>query len=49
MVLIAHTVVSEPTAGQRSVLERACAMADVVVVMTETASRAVACPVRRRR
>jgi polysaccharide biosynthesis protein PslF len=36
MVLIAHTVVSEPTAGQRSVLTRACAMADVVVVMTET-------------
>jgi glycosyltransferase involved in cell wall biosynthesis len=37
MVLIAHTVVSEPTAGQWSVLTRACAMADVVVVMTETA------------
>ncbi len=37
MVLIAHTVVTEPTAGQRSVLARACAMADVVVVMTETA------------
>jgi glycosyltransferase involved in cell wall biosynthesis len=37
IVLIAHTVVSEPTTGQRSVLERACAMADVVVVMTETA------------
>ena len=36
MVLIAHTVVSEPTAGQWSVLTRACAMADVVVVMTET-------------
>jgi glycosyltransferase involved in cell wall biosynthesis len=37
MVLVAHTVVSEPTARQRSVLTRACAMADVVVVMTETA------------
>ena len=37
VVLIAHTVVSEPTAGQRSVLERACAIADVVVVMTDTA------------
>jgi polysaccharide biosynthesis protein PslF len=37
VILIAHTVVTEPTAGQRSVLTRACAMADVVVVMTETA------------
>jgi polysaccharide biosynthesis protein PslF len=37
IVLIAHTVVSEPTAGQRSVLEQACAMAAVVVVMTDTA------------
>ena len=37
IVLIAHTVVCEPSAGQRSVLERACAMADVVVVMTDTA------------
>lgn len=37
MVLIAHTVVSEPTPTQRSVLERACAMAEVVVVMTDTA------------
>ena len=37
VVLIAHTVVSAPSAGQRSVLERACALADTVVVMTETA------------
>jgi glycosyltransferase involved in cell wall biosynthesis len=37
IVLIAHTVVSDPTPGQRSVLERACALADVVVVMTDTA------------
>jgi polysaccharide biosynthesis protein PslF len=37
VVLIAHTVVSEPTSTQRSVLERACAIADVVVVMTDTA------------
>jgi glycosyltransferase involved in cell wall biosynthesis len=36
-VLIAHTVVSSPTAGQRSVLERACELADTVVVMTDTA------------
>jgi glycosyltransferase involved in cell wall biosynthesis len=39
IVLIAHTVVSEPTPTQRSVLEQACAMADVVVVMTDTACR----------
>ena len=39
IVLIAHTVVSDPTPGQRSVLEHACALADVVVVMTDTARR----------
>jgi polysaccharide biosynthesis protein PslF len=37
VMLIAHTVVSEPSARQRSVLERACALADTVVVMTVTA------------
>jgi glycosyltransferase involved in cell wall biosynthesis len=37
VVLIAHTVVSTPTVGQRTVLERACALADTVVVMTDTA------------
>ncbi len=37
VMLIAHTVVSDPTASQRSVLERACGLADVVVVMTITA------------
>jgi polysaccharide biosynthesis protein PslF len=37
IVLVAHTVVSEPTPTQRSVLEQACAIADVVVVMTATA------------
>lgn len=37
IVLVAHTVVSDPTPHQRFVLRRACAMADVVVVMTETA------------
>ena len=37
IVLIAHTVVSEPSPTQRSVLEQACAIADVVVVMTDTA------------
>jgi glycosyltransferase involved in cell wall biosynthesis len=39
IVLIAHTVVSDPSPTQRTVLEQACAMADVVVVMTETARR----------
>lgn len=37
VVLIAHTVVSAPSTHQRSVLERACALADTVVVMTVTA------------
>jgi polysaccharide biosynthesis protein PslF len=37
IVLIAHTVLSEPTPHQRSVLEQACAAAEVVVVMTEVA------------
>ena len=37
IVLIAHTVVNEPTSHQRSVLERAGATADVVVVMTDVA------------
>lgn len=37
IVLVAHTVAAEPTVGQRAVLERACALAAVVVVMTDTA------------
>ncbi len=37
IVVVAHTVLSEPTANQRRVLERVCAAADAVVVMTETA------------
>jgi polysaccharide biosynthesis protein PslF len=37
VVLVAHTVVSAPTAGQKAVLEQACALADTVVVMTVTA------------
>jgi polysaccharide biosynthesis protein PslF len=36
-VVVAHTVVSEPTANQRLVLEQVCGRADVVVVMTDTA------------
>ena len=37
IVVVAHTVLSEPSANQRRVLERVCAPADAVVVMTETA------------
>ncbi len=36
-IVVAHTVLAEPTPGQRSVLERVCTAADSVVVMTETA------------
>lgn len=39
IVVVAHTVLSEPTANQRDVLERLCAAADAVVVMTATARR----------
>jgi glycosyltransferase involved in cell wall biosynthesis len=37
IVVVAHTVLSEPTANQRVVLEQVCRAADAVVVMTETA------------
>lgn len=37
IVVVAHTVLSEPSRHQRRVLERVCAVADAVVVMTETA------------
>jgi glycosyltransferase involved in cell wall biosynthesis len=37
IVVVAHTVLSRPTSNQRSVLERLCAIASTVVVMTETA------------
>jgi glycosyltransferase involved in cell wall biosynthesis len=37
IVVVAHTVLSEPTNNQRVVLEQVCAAADAVVVMTETA------------
>ncbi|MFW2334796.1 glycosyltransferase [Ilumatobacter sp.] len=37
IVVVAHTVLSEPTPNQQLVLERVCAAADAVVVMTETA------------
>jgi polysaccharide biosynthesis protein PslF len=37
LVVVAHTVLSAPSAHQRLVLERLCAMASAVVVMTEVA------------
>jgi glycosyltransferase involved in cell wall biosynthesis len=36
-VVVAHTVRAVPSSNQRSVLERLCALASTVVVMTETA------------
>ncbi len=36
-IVVAHTVVSHPTASQRVILERVCDAADVVVLMTDTA------------
>jgi len=38
-IVVAHTVLKVPTRQQRSVLERAVALADQVVVMSETAQR----------
>lgn len=37
IVVVAHTVVTGPSEGQRRVLDDVCRAADVVVVMTETA------------
>ncbi len=38
-IVVAHTVLKDPTLQQRSVFERAVALADQVVVMSETAQR----------
>lgn len=38
-IVVAHTVLEHPSAGQRMVLERLCNGADAVVVMTEVARR----------
>jgi glycosyltransferase involved in cell wall biosynthesis len=35
-VLVAHTVLRQPSANQRLVLEQACGLADAIVVMTES-------------
>ncbi len=37
VVVVAHTVLTEPSANQRRVLEELCGGADAIVVMTETA------------
>lgn len=39
IIVVAHTVLGDPTRNQRRVLERVCRAADVVVVMTDTARR----------
>ncbi len=36
-IVVAHTVIGDPTANQRAVLEQVCDLADGVVVMTTTA------------
>ncbi len=36
IVVVAHTVLANPTANQKLVLERVCSAADAIVVMTET-------------
>ncbi len=36
-IVVAHTVLEQPSRGQRTVLERLCMRADAVVVMTEVA------------
>ncbi|NQX11648.1 glycosyltransferase [Microbacteriaceae bacterium VKM Ac-2855] len=38
MIMVLHTVLEQPTAHQKLVLERVAALADAVVVMTETAA-----------
>ena len=38
-IVVAHTVLEQPTRGQRTVLEGLCNRADAVVVMTEVARR----------
>ena len=46
-VVVAHTVVQQPTIHQRVVLERVCAQADAVVVMTITARNRLVSGYRR--
>jgi len=42
MIVVAHTVLTTPTANQKLVLEGICDVADAVVVMTETAKSRLA-------
>ena len=46
-IVVAHTVLKDPTPHQRSVLEAIAAMADQVVVMSEAATASVVCRIRR--
>jgi glycosyltransferase involved in cell wall biosynthesis len=41
-IIVAHTVLASPTVNQKLVLEKVCATADAVVVMTETAKSRLA-------
>lgn len=41
-IVVAHTVLASPTVNQKLVLEKVCATADAVVVMTETAKSRLA-------
>ena len=47
-IIVLHTVLQEPTAGQRRILLRLLAAADVVVTMTQTAQTAPGRELRRR-
>lgn len=38
VVVVLHTVLSAPTAGQRSVLSRICRLSDAIVVLSQTAA-----------
>ena len=47
-IVVAHTVVRDPTPHQRAVLEQVCDAADAVVVMTESARDRLVAGLRRR-
>ena len=47
-IVVAHTILKDPTPHQRSVLEAIAAMADQVVVMSEAAQAPLVSRFRRR-
>ena len=47
-IIVMHTVLQQPTAGQRHILLRGSSTADVVVTMTETAGRRLVATLPRR-